>query len=147
MNIRELNQLLEDNAEAALQIMLPSGEFIPEHFHVTEVGRVHKQFVDCGGTRRESTSCALQIWTAHDIDHRLAAGKLRKIIDLAAPILESDELRVEVEYGQDVASLYFVADVEVTPRGLLFVLAAKETDCLAKEKCGVESCGTETCCQ
>ncbi len=80
------------------------------------------------------------------MDHRLIAGTLSKILRLAAPILESDELPVEVEYGPDVASQYFVSDVEVTPRGLLFVLAGKKTDCLARDKCGVGECSTSGCC-
>ena len=144
MIVQQLIQILEANSDSPLHIMLPSGEFVPEHFHVTEVGRVQKNFIDCGGTRRESVACSLQAWTAHDIDHRLIAGKLSKILRLAAPILASNDLPVEVEYGPDVASQYFLSDVEVTPKGLLFVLAGKRTDCLAPDKCGVGATGA--CC-
>jgi hypothetical protein len=146
MIVKELVQILETNSDSSLHIMLPSGEFVPDHFHVTEVGRVQKNFIDCGGTRRESVSCLLQTWTAQDVDHRLIAGKLSNILRLAAPVLESDDLAVEVEHGADVASQYFVADVEVTPKGLLFVLAGKRTDCLAKDKCGADVCTTSGCC-
>lgn len=27
--------------------------FVPEHFHITEVGPITKNFIDCGGTVRE----------------------------------------------------------------------------------------------
>ncbi|MFN3590302.1 MAG: DUF6428 family protein, partial [Spirosomataceae bacterium] len=35
-----------------VEFQLPSGTFVPEHFHVTEVGLVTKHFIDCGGTER-----------------------------------------------------------------------------------------------
>ena len=146
MTVKQLIDTLDNHSNAPLHFMLPSGEFVPDHFHVTEVGRVQKSFIDCGGTRREAASCLLQIWTAGDLDHRLPAGKLSKILKLAEPILGTAELPVEVEYGPDVASQYSVANVEVTPKGLLFVLAGKPTDCLAKDKCGVDGCGTPGCC-
>lgn len=137
--MKDLTKLLDDHKEAALYIMLPSGEFVPNHFHITEVGRIQKTFVDCGGTHREIVSCLLQAWTAHDVEHRLVAGKLVKILKLGEKVLGSDDLPVEVEYG-DVASQYAVTDVEVTPKGLLFILAGKRTDCLAPDKCGVSKC-------
>lgn len=140
MTVHQLLRVLESNSESPLHIMLPSGAFVPPHFHVTEVGRVHKSFIDCGGTRRESVSCLLQTWTADDFDHRLHAGRLAKIFTMAEPILQSAELPVEIEYGPDVASQYTLADVEVTPKGLLFVLAGKKTDCLAPDRCGVKGC-------
>ena len=49
MNIGEFWQVLKANPDAAIQIMLPEGEFVPTHFHITEVGRVRKDFIDCGG--------------------------------------------------------------------------------------------------
>jgi hypothetical protein len=61
MNVKQFHQLLANNPGVPLFIMLPSGEFVADHFHITEVGRVHEQFIDCGGTWRETTSCALQV--------------------------------------------------------------------------------------
>lgn len=146
MTVKQLVRILEGNREAPLHVMLPSGEFIPDHFHVTEIGCVEKKFIDCGGTRRRSLACSLQVWTAHDAEHRLAAGKLADIFRLARPVLESDELPVEVEYGVEVAAQYRLANVEVTPKGLLFVLAGRQTECLAPDKCGVGGCSTTDCC-
>jgi hypothetical protein len=75
MNVSQMNQILAGGGDASLHFMLPSGEFVPSHFHVTEVGRVQKSFIDCGGTRRDAASCVLQLWTAHDVDHRLVARR------------------------------------------------------------------------
>lgn len=146
MTVNQLLQVLEKSAESSLHIMLPTGEFVPDHFHVTEVGRVQKRFVDCGGTRREMVSCVIQVWTANDTHHRLPAGKLATIFQAARPVLETEELPVELEYGADVAALYHLANVEITPRGLLFVLAGKQTECLAPDRCGVGECGPAGSC-
>ena len=139
MNVRKFNDLLASNPDVAVYVMLPDGEFVPDHFHVTEVGRVHKQFIDCGGARRESLSCALQVWVANDTDHRLNSTKLGKIMKAGAAIVD-DDMPLVVEYGSDTAAIYPVGDVEVTPKGLLLVLGTKPTACLALEKCGVAGC-------
>jgi hypothetical protein len=122
MNVKQFDQLLADNPGTPLSIMLPSGELVADHFHITEVGRVHKQFIDCGGTRRETTSCALQVWVADDEDHRLNSTKLAKIMKAAESFLD-DDLPLIVEHGSDTVSQYPVGDVEVTPKGLLLVWA------------------------
>ena len=107
---------------------------------MTEVGRVDKHFIDCGGTRRHAASCLLQTWVANDVDHRLTAAKLAGILDLAEPVLGSADLPVEVEYGADVASQYAVSDFDLSDEAFTFVLAGKKTDCLAPDKCGVTGC-------
>jgi hypothetical protein len=139
MNVEKFRQLLVENPDASLHVMLPSGEFVPDHFHITEIGRVHKQFIDCGGTRRETISCALQVWVANDKNHRLDSTKLSKIVKAADPFVE-DNLPLVVEYGSDTVSQYPVGDVEVTPKGLLLVLGSKPSACLAPDKCGVNGC-------
>ncbi|WP_425618907.1 DUF6428 family protein [Anatilimnocola sp. NA78] len=147
MNIQQLQTLLAQNNESSLRLQLPSGEFIPAHFHVTEVGRVDKVFIDCGGTQRHVASCLLQTWTANDVDHRLESGKLAKILKLAQPILGTEELPVEVEYGAEIAVQYALADVQVDSSALTFVLSGKQTDCLAKDQCGVGECCAPGCCE
>lgn len=118
----------------------PSGAAIPAHFHLTEVGQVHKASIDCGGTRREEVSCQLQLWSASDYEHRLSAEKLLSIVELAAPILQSNQLPVEVEYGENIASTYTIGDVVSAFGEIRFSLVGKKTDCLAKVKCGVGKC-------
>jgi hypothetical protein len=140
MKLKQLVKLLDDNKEANLRVMLPSGEYVPDNFHITEVGRVYKKFIDCGGTVRSSTFCTLQVWTAHDVDHRLLAGKLSKILEIGNSVFGLEELDLEVEYGSEVISQYLVTDVMLTPKGLVFVLDNKKTDCLAPDKCGISCC-------
>jgi hypothetical protein len=141
MTVDQLASLLASNP-SPVHLMLPSGEFVPAHFHVTEVGRVQKDFIDCGGTTRSTTTCLLQVWVADDTDHRLESTKLAKIIRMAAPLLKSGDLPVEVEYEDGVVAQYPVSDAEVTPAGVLLHLGTKHTDCLAKDRCGVGETAT-----
>lgn len=141
MTLNELIHVLSefDVANSSITITTPSGN-IPAHFHVTEIGRVQKTFIDCGGTRRETASCLLQIWTADDIDHRLLAGKLLKIIDLARNSIDLGDLPVEIEYGDRAAAQYKLEGIEITPQGVGLFVTGKRTDCLAPDKCGIKGC-------
>src|SRR5258708_247811 len=100
MKISEFRTQLRAHPEAHIAITLPDGGLVPLHFHVTEVGHVAKNYVDCGGKFRSSESCVLQTWIAsdHDDGHRLTAGKLDFILGLADSILPSGEMPVEVEF-------------------------------------------------
>lgn len=140
MNIHKFSELLKNNPSMEMHIMFPNGDFVPAHFHVTEVGKVNKKFIDCGGTKRETTACVLQVWFAHDVNHRLKSDKLAKIINLADSLLGTDDMPLEIEYGQEHISQYPVGNVEITPKGLLIILGSKRTECLAPDKCGVGNC-------
>jgi hypothetical protein len=146
MNVGQLLSTLANAPNLALHVMLPGGEFVPAHFHVTEVGRVQKDFIDCGGTTRSSVTCLLQVWVAADTDHRLTTTRLAGILRMAAPLLGSDDLPVEVEYETETTSQFPVALAEATPGGVLLHLGTKHTECLAPDRCGVAASGVRTGC-
>ncbi len=50
MKLSEIKASLVGLTEIVFQ--LPNGEFVPPHFHITEVGAVSRHFIDCGGTER-----------------------------------------------------------------------------------------------
>lgn len=139
MNFRELKQALAQNPDRSLQFVFESGAAIPEHFHVTEVGNVTKDFVDCGGTRRTTSSCVLQTLVAHDVDHRLSSTKLSSILALTGSVLPDEDVPVEIEYDQGTIALFTLNEVKVTTDGIHFVLGAKHTACLAPDKCGLDN--------
>ena len=118
----------------ALTIKSPDGEEIPAHFHITEVGRVDKHFIDCGGKERRSTVVSMQLWTATDFDHRLKADKLSGIIALSKSKLGLPDAEVEIEYQSNTIGRY---GVEWKDGG--FQLTSRHTDCLASESCGVDN--------
>jgi hypothetical protein len=115
-----------------IQFVLPNGNIVPEHFHVTEIGLIDKKFIDCGGTVRKEKVVNFQLWSADDTDHRLQPGKLTDIIALSEKVLGIEDLEVEVEYQSDTIRKYGLEF-----NGKSFQLVAKTTACLAMDKCGV----------
>ncbi|MFT7346011.1 MAG: hypothetical protein ACI9CP_000456, partial [Cryomorphaceae bacterium] len=81
-----------------IAFQLPNGELVPNHFHVTEVGKVTKHFIDCGGVERKEEVVNFQLWNANDYDHRLHPERLLKIIELSQSKLAIEDLDIEVEY-------------------------------------------------
>lgn len=111
---------------------LPNGEFVPEHFHVTEVGMVTKHFIDCGGVERHEKIINFQLWNANDTKHRLKPGKLLQIIALSEKKLGITDHEVEVEYQKETIGRY---DLDFD--GKDFLLVTKQTACLASDACGI----------
>lgn len=130
MKLSQIKTHLENLTE--VNFLLPSGTAVPAHFHVTEVGQVNKKFIDCGGTLRNESMISFQLWEAEDYDHRLGAAKLLDIIRLAERVLDLPDLEVEVEYQGDTIGRYGLEFA-----GSNFLLTARQTDCLAKDKCGI----------
>lgn len=135
MTISALKTALAVAPELPLEVLWPDGDPIEAHFHVTEVGRVQKDFVDCGGTVRRTVTCLLQTWVGEDVDHRITAGKLLKAFEHSAPVLGSEDLPVELEYEACNVIQFLVTAVERQPERWVVRLGGKHTDCLAKEIC------------
>lgn len=131
MRLSEIKQILDQVDQ--IQFVLPSGEKVPAHFHVTEIGKVDKQFIDCGGTLRRETLINFQLWNANDYDHRLHPEKLSHIISLSEKTLILSDAEIEVEYQGDETINKYGLEYD----GKSFLLTSKQTDCLAKDKCGI----------
>lgn len=135
MTVSEFVSHLRTHCEKPLSLMLPDGGFVPAHYHITEVGSVHKRFIDCGGTRRTQDTCLLQTWVHDDTEHRLVAGKLAVIFDKAGDVLPDHDLPVEIEHEDAVVAQFPVESAEVIDGSLTFRLGLKHTDCLARGIC------------
>jgi hypothetical protein len=79
--------------------------------------------------------CRLQTWFADDVDHRLTADKLLKILDKAKSFLVSKDLDVDVEHEVGYISQFPLESVEVAPDEIVFHLGTRHTACLAMDKC------------
>jgi hypothetical protein len=138
MNFQSFNEALLENPDHDLLLCLPSGTTLAQHFHVTEVANVVKDFVDCGGVRRKTTTCILQTLVADDVEHRIKAGKLAGILEKASGLGLEPSMAVEAEIQEGTISIYAFSGVEVVGQQLHFALVAKQTACLAPDSCGLE---------
>jgi len=130
MKLEKLKNTLKDLTE--ISIMQTNGVLVPPHFHLTEIGKVTKEFIDCGATRRKDEVISLQLWTANDFDHRLEPSKMLGIIEQFQKTFKVDDLEIEVEYQADT-----IGKFGLDFKNNRFVLTSKQTDCLAKDNCGI----------
>ena len=130
MKLSELKSIL--NKIETIGFILPDSTKVPGHFHVTEVGKISKHFIDCGGVLRKENTINLQLWEANDYDHRLHPEKLLQIIELSEKTLQLKDLDIEVEYQSNTIGRY-----GLDFNGYEFLLTNKTTNCLAPDKCGV----------
>ena len=135
MRVSELVKALTEASGATVRFRLPSGELAPAHAHVTEVARINKRFIDCGGTLREDALCRLQTWVADDYDHRLTAAKLAKILEKAHTVLGDQDLDVDVEHDMGFVTQFPLVSVEVLGSEAILTLQGRNTACLAPELC------------
>lgn len=130
MKLSELEKELKELN--SITILKPNGGFVPKHFHVTEIGLISKNYIDCGGAVREERRIGFQLWEADDYDHRLTPDKLKSIIALSKEKLNLPDEEIEVEYQGETIGKYAL-DFD----GHYFHLRSTLTDCLAPDKCGV----------
>ena len=128
-----------------MRITLPDGGHVPAHFHLTEVGHIQKDFIDCGGQRRSSRTCTLQTWLAAERDdgHRLTADRFTKILALTAPLFADEVLPVEVEYEDGLVAQFPLDGVTEKDGRVVLQLGRKHTDCLARGICLPGACAPE----
>jgi len=127
--IKEILPTLEN-----VEFQLENGHGVPEHFHVTEVGQINKNFIDCGGVIRSEKVVNFQLWSADDFEHRLKPAKLLHIINLSEDKLGIEDAEIEVEY-----QLTTIGKYDLDFNGKNFVLKNKTTACLAEDACGIPS--------
>ncbi|MES2800557.1 MAG: DUF6428 family protein [Bacteroidota bacterium] len=132
MKLSVVKQILSSIENVDFQ--LENGTIVPSHFHVTEVGMITKNFIDCGGVIRNEKVVNFQLWSADDIDHRLKPSKFLHIIALSEEKLGIEDLEIEVEYQADTIGKY-----DLDFNGKNFILVSKQTACLASDACGIPS--------
>src|SRR3954454_8354966 len=118
MKLSEFKQILAQRADRNIRFVLPTGTKIPAQAHVTEVARIDKRFIDCGGTFRTEFICRLQTWFSDDTDHRLISAKLLGILQKSAAFLETENLEMDVEHEAPFISQFPISAVEVEGEAL-----------------------------
>ncbi len=129
MRLSEIKEHL--NSTETLLFLLENGTVVPEHFHVTEVGVITRHFIDCGGKVRHDKVVNFQLWVANDFEHRLEPDKLLNIIRISEEKLGIGDFEIEIEYQTETIGKY-----NLEFNGQNFVLASKQTACLAADSCG-----------
>jgi hypothetical protein len=146
MKLSDLSSVLEKHPATFPRFILPDGDRIPAHAHVTEVGHVVKNFIDCGGQTGKTETVLLQTHVGRDVEHRLRSDRFAKILALGARVLPHDQLEVEVEYDCCVVAQYPVETVKPAGEHLDISLGSKRTQCLAQERQKAAGKSVDPCC-
>ena len=150
MTLQDLQTALEANPGRFPRFVLPNGDYIPAHAHVTEVGHVARSFVDCGGLIGKEERILLQTHVGDDTDHRLRADRFAKILRLGNRVFPSADLDVAVEYDCCVVAQYPIAEARPDGEHLNLILRRTRTQCRARERRRLETaancCATSAAC-
>jgi hypothetical protein len=146
MKLSDLHRVLEKYPDTLPRFVLPDGDFIPLHAHVTEVGHVVKNFIDCGGVIGKSETVLLQTHVGQDTEHRLKSDRFAKILELGEGVLPHDQIEVEVEYDCCVVAQYPVSEVKLAGGHLDVILGKRHTQCLAQERQKDAGVAVDACC-
>jgi Family of unknown function (DUF6428) len=144
MNYRALVNALEHYPTTSPRFVLPDGDYIPAHAHVTEVGHVVRNFIDCGGLTGKEEKVVLQTHVGDDTEHRLRSDRLAKILRLGNRLIPSADLDVDVEYDCCVVAQYPIAEARPDGEHLNLILQRGRTQCRARTRREIET--TARCC-
>jgi hypothetical protein len=141
MKLCDLQNALEANSNRLPRFVLPDGDYIPAHAHVTEVGHVVRNFIDCGGLTGKEETVVLQTHVGNDTAHRLRSDRLAKILGLGNRVIPNSDLNVDVEYDCCVVAQYPMAEAQPRGQYLDLILERGRTQCRARERREAETAG------
>lgn len=135
LTLQRLVEALNEADGRIVRFELPTSSLLSPHVHVTEVARLDKKFVDCGGTLRTDSSCRLQVYQADDTEHRITAAKFAQILAKGAGVLGSSSLPVEVEAEAPYLSVFPVIATRLEDKQIVLSLGMRHAACLAEDVC------------
>ena len=144
MKLRALKNLVSQHPATFPRFVLPDGNYVPAHAHITEVGHLVRKFIDCGGETGEEEKVLLQTHVGCDTEHRLRSDRFAMILELGARVLPNDRLDVEVEYDCCVVAQYPISEGRLEGEHLDLLLSRGRTQCRARER--QELAANEACC-
>ncbi len=143
MKTNEFLNLLKENPAKTLLFEYKPNSFVRANYHITEIKNVIIDSVDCGAKTDFWKETIIQLWedpNEVEVEGAMSAFKALGILNKVDSIKPMDrEVEVKFEYSNQnfhTAQL-FVSDVEVSQDRIIMKLAVEQTDCKAKEECGV----------
>ena len=143
MKTKEFLSLLRTHSDKSLLFEYENGSFIGANYHITEVKNITIDSVDCGAGTDFWKETVIQLWespTEKEHKEYMTAYKALGILNKVDRIKPMDkDVIVKFEYSNDhfhTAQL-FVNAYTVTAEQIILKLGVLQTDCKAKEACGI----------
>ena len=143
MKTQEFLTVLKENEGKALLFEYEENKFVDTNYHITEVKNTIINSVDCGGKTDEWNETVIQLWESPTEKGKIGYLKSDKALSILERVhsmhpLDGNAL-VKFEYSNDnfhKAHLE-VQQIEVTTSKVIVQLFVSQTDCKAKDTCGV----------
>ena len=155
MQTKKLLSLLEENPNKSLLFEYVDGHYVGANYHITEVKNITIDAVDCGARTDFWKETIIQLWESpiekgkrEFMTTNKAMGILNKVDRIKPMQIEAE---VKFEYGNPnfhTAQL-FVNGFILEEDKLIMKLGVEQTDCKARDTCGVPIAKTmqeEVCC-
>lgn len=145
MTTKDLFDLLKENTDKSLIFEYAPNQWIQPNYHITEVKHILVDSVDCGSQLDQWKETIIQLYeppndsnTREYMSVYKALGILSKVGKMKAYDMLS-EIKFEYSNVNFHTAQLFVSDFDITPNNLVLKLSINQTDCKAKDICGIEA--------
>jgi len=143
MKTNEFLTLLKEHSNKSLLFEYKTGHLVGANYHITEIKNITIDSVDCGARPDFWKETIIQLWESpKEKDKReymsafKALGILNKV-DSIKPMEKEVEVKFEYSNADFHTAQLFVNDFEVNGDNLIMKLGVEQTDCKAKDECGI----------
>ncbi len=143
MKTKEFLDILKANQGKSLLFEYAPNLLVGANYHITEVKHVTIDAVDCGAGTDAWKETIIQLWESPTelgktefMSAYKAMGILSKVGRMK-PYTMDAEVKIEYSNARFHTAQLFVNDYEIQENQLRFKLAVQQTDCKAKEACGI----------
>lgn len=143
MKTKEFLSLLKEHPNKKLLFEYKEGQFVGANYHITEIKNITVDSVDCGSGVDYWKETIVQLWESPDEQQKeeyMSAYKALGILNKVNSI-KPMELDVEVKFEYSNPNFHtaqlFVNDFTFNNDKLILKLGVEQTDCKARETCGV----------
>lgn len=143
MKTNEFLSLLKEHANKSLLFEYKPGQLVGANYHITEIKNITVDSVDCGAGTDFWKETIIQLWESpEELDKRdyMSADKALAIlnrVDRIKPMEKEVEVKFEYSNSQFHTAQLFVNDFEINTNQLILKLGVEQTDCKAKDECGI----------
>ena len=143
MKTQEFLNVLKENERKALLFEYQENKFVDTNYHITEVKNTVINSVDCGGKSDAWNETVIQLWESPEEKGKIEYLKSDKALSILERVHSMHPLDgnaiVQFEYSNEVfhKAHLEVQHIEVTDSKIIVQLFVSQTDCKAKDTCGV----------
>lgn len=143
MKTNEFLSLLTEHSNKSLLFEYKQGSLVGANYHITEVKNITIDAVDCGAKTDFWKETIIQLWESplekdkRDYMTSYKALSILNKVDSIKPMEKGVEVKFEYSNADFHTAQLFVSDFEVDSDQLIIKLSVEQTDCKAKDTCGV----------